>query len=348
MAGLQERFIAHQLDLLRVEAGMRTRAIGLLNQLQAELRDRLRLGGELSKLSKARLNKLLKDSTEAVDDYYADIQGTIEEGLTGVATNTARVTAKNIEQHFVAELGAGLPSATYLSRVAGNILIMGAPSSEWWARQSQDVAFRFANAVRQGITAGDTNESIVARIAGGRGYPGIMDTSRANVRSLVHTSIQAVANDARRETYRANDDIIEGTRQVSTLDGHTTDICIAYDGAEYDLDGEPMAGTDLPYEGGVPRHWGCRSVEVPITKSFKELGIDAPEPPEGQRASAGGPVPASQTFEDFLSTRTEAQQDEQLGKGRAEMWRNGDITLSQLLDLRGNPLTLEELEEKYG
>jgi hypothetical protein len=37
-----------------------------------------------------------------------------------------------------------------------------------------------------------------------------------------------------------------------------------------------------------------------------------------------------------------------LGKGRAELWRSGKITLNQLLDQRGNPLTLAELRSQYG
>jgi hypothetical protein len=36
-----------------------------------------------------------------------------------------------------------------------------------------------------------------------------------------------------------------------------------------------------------------------------------------------------------------------LGKGRAELWRDGKITLQQLLDQRGNPLTLQQLRQRY-
>lgn len=40
-------------------------------------------------------------------------------------------------------------------------------------------------------------------------------------------------------------------------------------------------------------------------------------------------------------------QDEQLGAGRAALWRKGTITLEQLLSLDGNPLTLAQLEKRY-
>ena len=112
-----------------------------------------------------------------------------------------------------------------------------------------------------------------------------------------------VAADARLATYKANSDIIKGVRQLSTMDGHTTPTCVAYSGAECDLDGNPINGTTLPFNGGPPRHWGCRSVLTSITKTFKELGIKGlPELPDtGERASDLGPIDRKTTMDQFLS-----------------------------------------------
>lgn len=347
MATLTEPMITHQLDLLRLEAGTRLRVFALLDQLRSDIITRLQRVNVAS-YTKRRLDSLLREVSDTIDQTYTRAEGEVGEVLLGTAQSTARQVKRAVEAYLSIDMSIGLPPESVMSVLVRNSLIMGAPSAEWWSRQSTDTAFRFMNTVRQGIAAGDTNEMIVRRVAGGAGYPGIMDVSRNNARALIHTSIQTVANDARREVYKRNDDIIEGIRQVSTLDSHTSDICIAYDGAEWDLDGNPINGTELPYDGGVPRHWNCRSVEVPITKSFRDLGLDVPEPPEGERASSEGPVPARFTFEDYLETQTKEKQDEILGRGRAALWRSDKITLTQLLDLRGNPLTLDELEEKYG
>jgi len=343
---IAEALLSHQLDLLRLEAGVRARVIALLNQLQRELTAKLATE-ELTEFSKARTAALLKQATEVIDSYYARAEGVLDTAMSGAAEVAAKHAADTLDSVFVANFSASLPSATFLERIASNVMIQGAPSAEWWSRQSVDTAFRFANAVRQGIVAGETNETIIARVAGRKGFPGVMEVSRSNARALVHTSIQEVANDTRRETFRKNSDVINGTHQVSTLDSHTTDICMAYDGAEYDLDGEPINGTKLPYNGGCPRHWGCRSIEVPITKTFKELGIDIEDLPPPARASSDGPVRGDMTFAQFLERKGEAFQDEVLGPGRAQLWRDDKITLQQLLDLRGNPLTLEELRAKY-
>lgn len=333
---IADDILEHQLNLLRLEAGTRKKAYTILNQLQKELTTRLR-SENLTSFSKARLKDLLAEAKDTIEGRYEQVQSAAEKALSTTARTSAKNVATTLERTLaVVDISAGLPTATFIERIASNAVIMGAPSEEWWARQAQDTAFRFSNAVRQGLAAGDTTEVIVARVAGGQGYAGIMDISRANARSLVHTSIQEVANESRMETFRQNDDIIEAVEQLSTLDGNTTDICIAYSGMQWTLDEEPI-GDALPFDGGPPRHWGCRSVLVPVTKSFKELGIDIAEPKE-----------LGMTFEEFLSRRTEAQQDEQLGAGRAQMWRDGTITLPQLLDQRGNPLTLSQLEEMHG
>lgn len=345
---VQAALLRQQVNLLRLEAGSRVDIINSLDAMMEELVGKLATK-DLTKYSKARLASFIDSAANTIEGYYVDLNGALDKTLMGVASTTAKNTVGVLDATYIAiELDAGLPTEAVLSRIVGNALVMGAQTEEWWARQARDTAFRYANAVRQGIVAGDTMEGIVARVAGRQGYPGIAGISAANARSLVHSSIMEVANDARRETYQKNDDIIEGIRQVSTLDSHTTDICMAYDGAEFDLEGNPINGTTLPYESGCPRHWGCRSVEVPITKSFKELGIDEKEPTQGTRASEDGQVPASMTFEDFLDTHTKDEQDEMLGEGRADLWRDGKITLQDLLDQKGNPLTLEELERKYG
>ena len=130
------------------------------------------------------------------------------------------------------------------------------------------------------------------------------------------------------------------------MDSRTSAVCVAYSGAEWDLDGNPINGTTLPFKGGPPRHWGCRSVLTSITKTFKELGIKGlPELPDtGERASDLGPIDRKTTMDQFLKMHDKEWQDKMLGKGKAQLWRDGKITLSQLVSGSGRELTLEELK----
>lgn len=84
----------------------------------------------------------------------------------------------------------------------------------------------------------------------------------------------------------------------------------------------------------------CRCVLSPQTM-FSGLG-------SGQRASDAGPVDRKITFDDFLASKSDAWQDSNLGKGRAEMYRDGKITLKDLTSGTGRPISLEALRAKYG
>ena len=122
---------------------------------------------------------------------------------------------------------------------------------------------------------------------------------------------------------------------------------MAYSGQTWDIETlQPVEGSELPFNGGPPRHFNCRSRLRPVTKSFRELGVDADEIPAGTRASMDGQVPADITFDTYLESKSETFQNRLLGRKRAELWRKNAITLTQLVDFRGYPLTLEQLESR--
>lgn len=345
---IADKLLAHTLDLMRLEAHERVRILQLLDRMGQEIAEELRRAN-ITAIRRERLNELLRQVAAAIDGYYAQIEGYSSAAMTAAARTKANAVVNAIQNTILISTEPSLPTQAFLSRIATNALVTGAPTAEWWKRQAKETAFRFATAVRQGLLSGETNEQIVRRVTGSRatGEPGIIAVSKSNARALVHSSIQSAANAAAMETYRKNGDVVKGYRQISTLDSRTSLTCIAYSGAEWDLDYKPINGNKLPFNGGTPRHWNCRSFIVPITKTFKELGIDLPEPARSQRASADGPVKADMTFAQFLKRMGREWQDEVLGKGRADLWRSGKITLQQLVDLKGNPLTLAQLERKY-
>jgi len=61
-----------------------------------------------------------------------------------------------------------------------------------------------------------------------------------------------------------------------------------------------------------------------------------------------GQVAEDITFAQFLQGKSNTFQNDLLGRGRAELWRAKKISLTQLVDMRGNPMTLGQLEEKLG
>ena len=335
---IADRVIANQITLMRFSASEKQKVFKLFLQMQAELKAKLVTG--LTSYEKARLTKLLSGCTEIINSFYTGIQSEID--FVGLAKHEAEASMKAMTQ---IGLEASLPSAAVLKAMVKDTLLQGAPLSAWWDKQAEDTAFKFTAQVRQGVAQGETLQQIITRVVGSekKGITGIMDVSRRNASTLVHDSVMQIANDAKLATYKANDDVIKGVQQLSTLDSKTSAVCIAYSGAQWDLEGNPINGTTLPFDGGCPRHPNCRSTLIPVTKTYRELGINIDEV-KGTRSSDLGQVPSDMSFDSFLKRHDLDYQDELLGKGKAEMWRSGKITLSDLLSQNGRPLTLTQLQ----
>ncbi len=335
---LQDAILRHSLELMRLSAGEQRKAEQILRELEQELKLLLQ-SRELSVASKREIAALVAEAHDLIEPAYATVGKALD--THALALIVAEKTVQVIEDVIPANVL--MPTAETLASLTKDVMIDGAPSSAWWERQGEDTAFRFAAQVRQGVINGETNEAIVSRIVGRGGEPGIMVVARRNARALVHSSVMSASNDARLATFRKNDKLIAGVRWLATLDGHVCPRCAAMDGQTWTLDGERMPGTKVDFMA-PPIHWGDRCILTPLPKTFRDIGLDIPEPAdEGQRASSLGPVSGKTTFAEFFGRLSVAQQDHLLGKTRADLWRRGKITIADLVNQRGRELTLEEL-----
>lgn len=244
---------------------------------------------------------------------------------------------------------AALPARSTLQAIADSALVQGATIKDWFSRLSNTLRFDIERAVKVGVSLGQTNRQIADSIIGmGDKGPQPIAKARRDANAITRTAVQTIANDARLAFYGENPDYIKAVQWVSTLDSRTSDICIARSGKTWSFpDFEPQ-GHKIPWNGGPPAHWACRSTVIPILKTLREMGIDRDNFQQTTRASMDGQVAADITFDDFLKGKPKEFADQMLGKGRAELWREGKITLSELLNAKGQPLTLTQLAEKYG
>lgn len=332
---LNDAILSHAINLHRLDAGLQREVLGILNKMQRDIIAQLS-DGDITGWKRTRLIKALKDAEAIISDYYESAQLVLDENLAGVADVTTSATAKAITSHFAPiEIAAALPAPTLLNALATTALIEGGTYGTWWAKQEADTKFRFMNAVKQGITNGEASGTIIQRVRN------VMDLSRRNAAALVQTSVNSVSNAARDATYQANADILKGYRWTGTLDSHICLRCGGRDGKIWDLEGKPV-GHSLPF-ARPPIHFNDRCILSPVTKTFRELGFDIDEPADGQRASSDGPISAKVTFEQYLNRQSREFQDAMLGVGRADLWRSGKITLADLTNGVGRPLTLAEL-----
>jgi SPP1 gp7 family putative phage head morphogenesis protein len=337
---IHDKIISDSLEMFRVTAGINKGVLRELQKLKKYIIKELRKE-TLTEYQKSRLNKMLKKTTARINDTYQTIYSDVSGDMPEIAEITAKSTAVAITEHFVGEIQSDIPTDKVLEELANRSLVEGATQKTWWKKQGDELAFKFNSIVKSGVVNGLANGPIIKQVSDQLGI------SARNASSLVHTSVQTVSNNARLKTFQENDDIISGLEWVATLDGHTCKMCIPRDGKKWTLEGKPIGGHGLAFLN-PPIHFNDRCVLVPITKTFKELGIDLPEPPVGKRAVAGqGPISANKDFNDFLKRKGKAFQDEMLGPGRADLWRRGVITLRDLVDGAGNELTIKQIKRRH-
>jgi SPP1 gp7 family putative phage head morphogenesis protein len=324
----------------RVAIESRAIIVKLLENLEKELIAKVADG--VTDWSKARIDKQLKEASTVIKQYYDDAAGIAKDTTTNVAQVSASATTDSLLMAVGNQVAmAAIPTASYLETLAGNTIIQGAVQRDWWSRQSEDTVFKFQSAVRQGLVAAETTPQIVKRVRG------VLDISKRNAETLVHTSVQSVANTTREKIFADNDDVMSGKEWSSALDRRTCPTCGALDGKRWTTDSKPISHS-MAYQI-PPKHFRCRCSMIPVLKTWKELGINMDELSDNTRASMEGQV-NDKTFEDWLKRKTESDPtfaDRTLGKGRAELWRNGKITMDQMIS-GGQPLTLSQLQAKYG
>lgn len=341
--------IQHQLDMMRLDAGTRAEVRKLLEALQRTIVAALSDGPDATEWSRARQEQLLAEINQAIRGTYVRVEAVTADALSGAGRVVAEQTAAAIVSALPA-VRAVLPPDTFLATLMDAALVQGAPASAWWAKQSEDLQFRLAGTIREGLAAGADTQSIIRGIVGTRGTPGIMEIARRNAAAVVQTSAASVANAARFATFEANSDIIKAYKWLTALDGHVCPQCAARADLTWANEpGFPPVGHKIPF-ARPPIHFNDRCILTAVTRTYKEMGIDLPEPTPSDtgRASSKGPVPSGTTLADFLERKGAAYADDVLGPGRAKLWKDGRITLQQLVNGDGRPLSLDELQRKYG
>ena len=378
---VNDRFITRSISLLRIEAGIRRKVIAMLKKLESELAAQVAridpTGVAATSYQKARMQALLTQTRETLRTAYSDIHRAVRKDLRAIATSESQFVLNAINNAVGIDLASVAVTRETLMALASEALIEGQPARTWWSRQAGTTHQRFVDAMQQGLLRNETNGQLVQRVRGtkAKGYAdGIMETSRKSAERLIRTSANSVANAARMETFEKNSDICRGFVQLSTLDSRTSLICIGYSGKKWTLDKRPV-GHNLPFNNGTPRHWNCRSVIQPWLKSWQELsrtdailtggrptsisryfeqrlrekGLSEEQIKAAKmnvRSSMDGEVPASVPFGDWLRSKEKSSPGfaaDLLGATRARLFLQRKISLEDLLDFKGNPLSVEAL-----
>lgn len=341
-ASLHDQVTRRQVFLERYKAEELRRLDAFLRDIDRALRERLGRAG--TAFQRDRIEGLLTEVGTLMEAIQRPYQRDLFDRLRELATHEADLEARSLAglplfQPTVpppAQLHAAVFAAPLGARGAGGGLLLEAFVSRWAENDRE----RVIGAIRRGAFEGRTTDQIIRDIRGTqarRFQDGILAVNRRAAATVVRTAVQHVATQARMETLMANADVLKGYAWSATLDARTSSQCRSLDGRVFELGKGPLP----------PAHPNCRSSIVPVTKSFRELGIDADDLPPGMRSSVDGPVDGTLTYYEWLKRQPRAFVEEALGPTRAALFLKGGIDADEFarlqLDRNFQPLTLEEL-----
>ena len=311
---------------------------------------------KLTKWTVKRLEKVNSAISDVLDIRYDEIDKVTNTDLKELSSLSGRTAVKHVNKVIGVDLINVTLTTNQLKAIVNETLIDGTLLKEWWKKAKNDTKFRLKGglkdvtmALQKGLIRGDSVAVLSRKVRD------ILKTSIREATAIVHTSTMAVSNAARQAIYAEHSDILKGYQVLATLDSATTPLCRSLDGGEYTTDFKPIPPTRvaLPIGGTPPYHFRCRTVLLPLTKTYPELmGSRLSKRQKTvlgsvkKREDVGGSVEGRLTYDAWLKKQSKATQVEVLGEKRRELWAKYKLSQADLLHQSGRALTIEELKKR--
>lgn len=352
---LMDEAIRHQIDLARYSNGLVRRMVAILNRADARLFAELTAALERldpSSFTVERLESMLSSVRAINSQAYSQIEQSLREELRDFVEYEAAYQTKALVyvvpvQVHVASVTAETVYAAAMSRPFQGTLLKNVLADMEAGR-----AKKIRQTIALGFTEGKTTDQIIRELRGTRakGYSdGLMEAPRREIAAVTRTALGHIAGFVQDRHIEANADITKAIKWSAKLDLKTSEPCRLRDGKLYEPVTHKPIDHSYPWGQGPGRfHWNCRSAQVQILKSWREMGIDLEGSPnlEGTRASMDGQVPQDVSYADWIKKQSAARQDDVLGPARGALLRRGGLELKDLYDNKGRPLTLDEIRQR--
>ena len=305
--------IKRQLDTIRVEIGLENELLSQVEQLKKDITV-LIAGVDLTTLTKAQLNELLKRIEKAINDFYAACTEQMQQTINDIGDNEVRYLPRLFISATDGNSGIKILSDAQITSLTAGILLGGLTLKETFAVQEAQLF----NAVKRQIRTSAVNGNL----------PDIATVFKKSgnwIKATVPTATGAIRNQIIYAFGRINSKV-KGWQHYSIIDERTSAICFSRNHLIWDKDKQPI-GHDQIFQL-PPLHCRCRSSVLPLTDL--QAGFDG------------------MTSEKWINSRSLAQLQEQFGKGIGKMLKSGEVTIADIVKNGGlQPMTLTELKEKY-
>ena len=325
-----------------------------LNTRLARIR---RYGFDKGPVTTRRYRKLLREIQVQIQVGLRELGNYSAGRLTRLGITEAEWAAHTLRETVPLNVTFNTPTVSSIRSIINARPFQGRLLADWYSTLGASTALRVKDQINIGLASGESVEKMTKRLLGARqgryaGQGPLAGQLRRHVRTIVRTSANHVASYAREETYKANKDVIKAVRWVSVLDARTSDICMSLDQKEF-----PVGQGERP-----PAHHQCRSTTVPVTKSWKELGVNKKDTRLGGRAyrkystDRFGAVKAGMTgtmdkvvgYPEWFAKQSPAVQRQILGKSRQRLYARGELKFNRFFNDEGRLMPLRQLARVEG
>lgn len=209
----------------------------------------LKYVAQLKKLDKALQQQVVDMTTGAGKRTFKDAIKAYE-GILSFDGTVGAFNFTDLSPEKLEALVKGIP-------VGGNTL------KEWADRTlDRNVQKKIRDELLAGSLKGENIEQLKRRVR--QRYKTF---SRNTVDVMVRTHVQSANNHALEKVYAENRHIVHRVQWLGTLDAASCLRCAALDGREYEHNDHPH----------IPLHPRCRCVLLPVTRTWREMGLDRDE-----------------------------------------------------------------------
>mgnify|MGYP003645998336 CR=1 FL=1 len=334
MSNLLDGVTRHQIFVQRYAAGREREAAAVIEKLINIVNSRL--ASDITEFSRGRLESILFDLEQYSKKTLATFSGkTVDEALK-FAQYEIGFNERLLKQNISASLT--IPAPNQVSAAMFSSVMQVEPKRGYTIEQALRMfdgkkSAQIVDTIRSGVILGDTRQQVTSSLMQLKGL------QKQQAATLTRTITNHVSTESRSLFMSENEDVLEGYEWVATLDSKTSLVCASRDGTVYPFTDDPIRSPK------PPAHFSCRSTIVPKVKDEFDLtgGRLGVRPAIG--ADGVEQVRGSTDYQSWLTRQPKAFQVEVLGKDRAELFRKGDLKLTNFVDSGGGTISLKRLQE---
>lgn len=321
--------VRHQVWVQRYGGGLYNKLEPVLSQVFDDLVSRLAktesvaTQTKLKKLLSSFESNLIKASDKVLSDAYKELLVLAQLDSDFVVSRFNEVLKDDVEISFSPVSPSVLTSVVKSRPINGRIM------KGWTKGLNRSAIEKMNRELTIGLVEGETISELTNRIKR------VKSQTSVSLEMIARTATNHVSNQIKKEFYNKNNDLIGEVMWRSTLDSRTSPICRARDNKTYNLDSK----YPVP-----PAHPNCRSVIVPVIKSWQSLGLSGLD--KGTRASINGQVPSDLSYGEWLKKQPKSFIQEVLGKERANIFLDKGLAMDKFVDFKGKLLPLDQLKAR--